>query len=848
MRNVKGMFAIIVAISFILAGKPVLEVSADNEDLVVVKGIMQGTIDGAAAGDAYSDPVVLSNGLGSFRVQTYRHPTDGTVEEEIQFLFTIDDNSNDVGDVIRIYFDLDHNHAASDPDRGIVINRNPAGVTRTTVNLFGPPTVLGNLPSAQWQIDTTATNWTAEVKIRASDLNLNFIPSLMGIFVQGIDVETGLTTTGNYPETATLVNVNSWDNLKTRNPLEYVLVLDQSGSMLRDFDGSHPTVTTQRWQAAKAASDIFTQIFYAFRSGEDSGDFPYFEDKIGLATYYWLDAAPMPDHSAPVKPLTLLNEITVDGYVDRSPAPVLPVFGQHTPIKRGVDVGMGMFEAADAEKVIILLSDGIHDRPTTNYNAVPYVFPAGMGLSDYQVNTVALGPDGSVGTQLLEAIKDDFGGFGASYISALQQVELIDAFVESLFSQLYLNRVNVNTLGQFQVNDREPRLLVMLVWHSVTAMDRGFRIRRPDNTIINTTDPSYHHFKNNALQYEIAYYVLDFPSPSGTWQTIALGSSDPQVGDNTFALFDPTVYAYPDIAQDGEDFILRVALKEDGVPITQAMANVVVDVSTAEEGLGTYASTVQSNCKFAPPTLPGRKEFDPREPLLTLASSPQQIENVEPLPPHFAKVQALFLECGKEGLDRGRAEALQLYDDGTNGDAIADDGIFTLRFTDTQYEGTYTFHFTASGVTPQGSDFTRTRTLSAHKSVNVLPETTIVESVELFTEGNIKYVEYYIIPCDRNNEYLGPGHVGEVEFLTNRGEWITAVNDYNNGIYSRILQYERTQGEPQVIPVVQGKPIPIRPLLDIPWQLCLLLILLLLIIIILLVFYVWRLRKKKFSP
>jgi len=889
------MVVVIVASLIALVGAPAAVVVADGEDLIAVKGSVQGVIDGAAGADGYSGPITLSNGLGSFQVQTYRHPLDGSVEEEIQLLFTISDSSTDVGDEIRISFDLDHDNTASSPDRGIVVKRSPASVKRTNVNLFGPPTELGDLAAAQWQVDSNPGDWIAEVKIKASDISLNFIPSLVGILVEVKDVDAGVTTTGLYPASAIKVNMETWANLKTRNPLEYVILLDRSGSMGEDFDGNWPAPEVDmKWTAAKKATDIFAQIFFAFRPTEDATATPYFDDKMGLATYTWsplttcysTPGAGMDDSQA-VKSLTQLKNIVQDGYTDSPPSPGSPV--GCTPIKRGLDAAFSMFSAGSGfEKVILLMSDGIHNRPSMDYAHEAYHFPAATGVSDYQVNTVALGLDENVDTALLQSINLDFSGFAGSYTNAAEEKQLVNTFVENLFGHLYLNQVPVNASGEFQVNHNEPRLLVMLVWNSQTGVDRGFRIKKPNDSIIGTADPGYHHYRDTALDYEIAYYLLSFPTPAGTWQTIQLGSTNPEVADNNYALFDPTVYAFFSVVQDGDDFILKAVLKENGVPITEPEATVVVDVTKPDEGLGTYASTAQPNCTFAPPVIEGAIEFNPmgwawRELLRTLSSllsfrgrlttlerppsssalmeakvsfqaqalaplaaTAVQTTTVELLPPRFAKVRELFIICDKDGLNRSGL-SVQLHDDGTHGDETANDGIFTLRFDDTQHEGTYTFDFTASGTAPTAGSFSRIRTLSAHKSVNVAPENSEFKYVELLKKGDFAFVQYYVLPKSFDGEYLGPGHLPQVEFSTTGGEWQTEVIDHNNGLYSRVLRHDTTQGEPFVTPVIQGEPV------QVPWQVFLRFILLLIILFILLIIlrlllYVRRLKRKIPNP
>lgn len=791
---------------------------ADGVDLVVPKRDISGVVDDppAPAVGEYTESGTFTNGKGTFQIQTYRS-TDGSVEE-IQFYFETVDGSSDDGDKIQIYFDMEHDHSASaDYDRGILIKRQGPGIVRKTqVNLFGQPTELADLPAGQWKIDPdTGAGWTVEVKINAGDLDLNFIPSLLGmhITVDDVTVDSG-TITGTYPD-QNVFNINAWANLKTRNNLEYVLLLDQSGSMEENFDGLYDSPPEYwKWTAAKKASDIFAHIYHAFRPTEDVSSNPYFDDKIGMATYVW-DYETDVDASTEVKSLNLLKNITVDGYTDSPPAPAGP--SDRTPIKRGLNTAFSMFSPAgsNVERVVLLLSDGLHNEPSYDYYDEDYVFLSDTAETDYQVNAVALGLDEAVDTGLLNDIRLYFLGFGGSYTNPIEENALVDSFSENLFSHLYLNRVDVDeTTGEFMVNANEPRLLVMLIWNTAVEADpeRGFRLKKPDGGIIETDDPdvTYHHFKNAALNYEISYYLLDFPESDDTlpWQTIALSSSAAEVADNRYALFDPTIYAFFTVVQEGEDFILKAVLKERGVPITEPGATVTFNVSKPDEGLGTYASTAQPDCTFAPPKPP--KEYDPRFAAHNLADLKKRVtlRRPEPLPAYLLWVYYLFDKCGKTGLARSDGE-LKLYDDGTHGDRTAGDGIFTLRYTDTRYEGSYTFHFAASGTAPSGSAFSRIKTLSIHKSIDVDPESSETGVVDRGVfEEYYRRKEIFVIPRDFNGEYLGPAHHNRVKFETNiKGGFRknNPVINYNNGMYSRLLEYDEREDMPEVYISVQGK-------------------------------------------
>jgi hypothetical protein len=296
---------------------------------------------------------------------------------------------------------------------------------------------------------------------------------------------------------------------------------------------------------------------------------------------------------------------------------------------------------------------------------------------------------------------------------------------------------------------------------------------------------------------------------------------------------------------------LTADLKKAGQPLINDPINhpvkVTVNIEKPQEGFGEFVSTREpKTCEVRPPQLPRLSEnllsqngatiFQPlSSSVSTGAASAVASSTPDPPTPRFALAQQLFENCDKEGLLRAEDPGLELRDDGTNGDAVANDGIYTLRFTDTEHEGSYIFRFNAQGKTPDGDEFTRTDLLAEYARVEVDPGTTTTGSRTVQQDGRQIVKEYYAIPLDRFGRHLGPGYLDQVQFLQlGFGQWLSPVVDYNNGIYSRLLRYDATQGEPIISTVIQDKPIQISKL-PLPWWFWWLIILLILIILLLLI-------------
>ena len=89
--------------------------------------------------------------------------------------------------------------------------------------------------------------------------------------------------------------------------------------------------------------------------------------------------------------------------------------------------------AAKTDRVVVLLSDGFHNTPPAHVPFVPLTAYSAAQKSFAQVRTVAMGPDGSVGTQLLADIATEFAGtetFVAKYNQVTDFAGLLNAYLE----------------------------------------------------------------------------------------------------------------------------------------------------------------------------------------------------------------------------------------------------------------------------------------------------------------------------------------------------------------------------------------------------------------------------------
>ncbi len=527
-------------------------------------------------------------------------------------------------------------------------------------------------------------------------------------------------------------------------PLDCILLLDQSGSMLEEG----------KWDSAKSACNVLASalsdincatallrlglITFA-RTGEEN-------------THVWYPLSDLPEDPAHF-----------------SASLGSPLSRWWTPMGEGLDRAREQFGSLDdgRRKYIFLLSDG-----KTNCGRSPNViYPTFM--QRINVYSVGFGDDSIDPEMLSEVSNATLGDYALT--RSLDNLDLKRFFLNSLANPLGIGIV-VNTcesgVTTFPLNEGESKMLVLIGWEDA-ALQMDFDLEDPNGNTITPENLPAGVIYGAEDEASFASYLIENPA-AGEWKILNVrrrdGGSPPEVC--RFAAVDPYLVSQfwvdRGFSSTGRNLRLNARLLENGEPIENL--NVEVNVTAPDGSIGTLLVNHIT------------KNPDSIKSLIT-QKEPSRILQRHHLAQDFKESNKMkFLPVRKEKL---RLENLK-HPVSSKGPT----GIFIINFVPEQ-EGTYTFEFVAEGKTKSNNNFRRTYVVSKYVSFLADLEKTQVlikaDDTEDLLKKGFRRLRLIVTPFSKKGDYMGPFRSDQVRFRSRVGKLVGEVHDSLDGSYWRHL-------------------------------------------------------------
>lgn len=640
---------------------------------------------------------------------------------------------------------------------------------------------------------------------------------------------------------------NQLDNLilreaATASKPRVVMLFDTSGSMAWDHNGVVGVpVDEQRLTLAKRAAVPFMDLLNIH--GADT-------TRFGIATF--------PPH--PWSGMVGCNGQVITAMTDTSDAshdtavnvsiPGLIAEG-NTPLLAGLNTARDML-SSESRKVIVLLSDGYHNCPSS-VEAGDASFTAlvnGLTAAGVSVYTIGFARPGDVDNHFLDELASGTSG----HWSDVTQDPGFDPGVwdpatalASSYSKILADGLGlalsadpsaIIDAGATQhhlvaINEQDRKVSFFLSWVTPGVGRLGFTVKSADGLSVEAgTMPGVQIHQGDSYKIiTVDRSFLQQPGKVGMnrWTIEVNGGQLPPgerehyqysvINDSALKMsvaLDKASY------QTGDPITLTARLSEPGRPVLAAN-DITVTITRPDDGPGNW---------FAENSVSAKE----------LATIPVTLNN-EVL--HDVQRKSMYLTDIRKVQfpERSGPVVLRLYDDGSHGDQLAGDGVYTNRFNDTVKEGGYSFYFQASGNNSSGHPFDRETLIQKHITVNVDPDKVVVAVIPRDDPlGDVRQYRVVVTPKDKFDNYLGPRYARQISMTALTGSFVDNVKDELDGSYSQLLNVpmEVSAADVDVAVTVRGESLEfnLADELDarrVNWNAWLLLLLLLLALVLLVV-------------
>jgi len=684
-----------------------------------------------------------------------------------------------------------------------------------------------------------------------------------------------------------------------RRPVDIALVLDKSGSMQQLVDG------TQRIDLLKDAVQLFLETWDGFDLPEDRLGTVYFGTGItSFPAAFMMEpfAANWPAHNTDIDLQTPAGwtsfgaglQTAIEGLntapgggLNRKPVVITFTDGQQNGRPMVMRPGTnypagGSVPPLSNEPYQILnatvgemVDDGFSVRTLSGVDEASPPIVLSIASIPMNIHTIGTGVSGSnLETMLAKlatdtegasffATPDSFVGVGA--MPSPLQDHFMTTLVESLsetslemvgrvFSQLPANMKRKS--HRFTLNNATQRASFVLSWNKNTNQDMlAFGLKTPQGDfipagtsgidirsgdfyfIVHLNFPLLSRFGSIAAggEWEMVLQRKELVVPNITHSLTAITPPTPEAVDYSVWVLEDESDVKDRVKADkrrynvGEPILLTAKITD--VARAAKKLSVSAQVKAPKTGLGNY---------LAKNYIRDNKTLATRSVISTTAlDTPQTV---------YDKNLFLLLNAEKQPRDlEPLRTSIRLHDDGKNGDKVANDGIFSALYTETNIPGSYHFDIRIQGKLPTNGNISRQSTVSVVTQFDKFDiDKSIIEYSDIDPNSTAKDAnkQLLITPVDKFGNLLGPGKSQLVRVNIKGGKLIGQVQDLGNGSYIQYLAVNQLLIEPVItidtpgltmVPVDTGSQLTL-----VEW----ILIIILAIILLLLLYWLIRLIAK----
>lgn len=688
-------------------------------------------------------------------------------------------------------------------------------IESTTPDLTSEFTLADPLPITL--VPNQSQNLTINFEAPSEPPSSDGVINLPGIFNTGTDDGTGIII-GRDEAAGEPGHNNTFMLSSTTHALEIAMVLDDSGSMSWDEDGSPLPAGSvlSRWHELSDAANEFLDLLAAF--GFSTTSTPGHHGRFGVARFQ-PKVPGDPSSRDIVPPQVITGPGTMSSHQGEISA-VEPSGSTYMGegVRRVVNLGTGYFvddatPLAAKRRGIILMSDGDHNSGIHPRDLLPdllsrhiRVFSAGYG------NAAAFG----VNQDLLNELADGSyeGGYGARFADneGLNALEMAKAFRTALKSGLTETSSPSDPRGvigngiheqrhQVTITPYDTKAVFVLHWNTPDAKLLSLELFTPTCDRIDQEfvyeDYDYESGTGSGMKegiwfssgnryqmFTIDKKFLDNVKGSypryGTW-TLMVRASGLYIEQAETYEYDVIVDSrlqmkVETVAQEhftGEPIQLRASITLDGLPIPNA--SVTLQAAAPGNSINNWlAGNVVTEEEYS-----------------AAADALADFPDITPL-----DIKAYALRQKQKEFNRiGKENTLPM--------PFAN-GMYSASVTDTAAPETYTFYVTAVGVTDDGEFFRREKELQVYVGVKPEAERTIID-VDYSNNGKLNQATICVRPQDRygNAILIDPKFSSLIQLMNSGGQFIDTLTSKLDGSYQQTLEYAPDE-QPTITVTVGG--------------------------------------------